>query len=638
MAHLLQLNHDVLSLVLSYLPPSSLLSFALVSRAAHNLALPHLLAAPIIGGAFYTSRARGEASGPRQLTAFCTAVIAHPERACAVRALTVRRDAFRAAYSSAHAPDSALVALLARVLAQTRNLHTITLWNLAALLDAHPDLGNVLTDLPSLHTVRLGGEIPPADALLSVFAHATDIRIIDGARFSETNLEIPSFEEIDISSKGAITPGRRPFGRTLDRLSLPSPHLPVAIPVRCLELRNAIAPAPSLLPSNIPSDIASLLANLNLHLRDPDALPELADLPPAATQALVLIARTRPVVLRVAVDARLPTHAFIALLPRVAPQLRILELVRETSDDAKPDSESAVEWMKQSTAALASLPLSALVFRLSSPTRPRAFLSPGPAPPSLPPSHAPSPAHTRASTPAPGVLFAPRASSGSPSGSLARTSTNLGGSSSCLVSRASTPALAVSRSAFGIVAPVPTSSRSPIQLAAQAAIPLRPVDSQSATSRDEQEYTDGEAGDKPRTLPALAYALAKTHPALRFVALDKATLPAPRPPSRRGSSSENDPFAPRAFDASARLSTSPPSRTSPLMAPAVQDPRAEDLDDEMVWATSGSPPEVVSKPADERRWARTASGGVCVGLEEVVRVRAAGPEEGRRVGALVDRR
>ncbi|EMD31009.1 hypothetical protein CERSUDRAFT_120216 [Gelatoporia subvermispora B] len=660
--HLLDLNHDVLSLILSHLSPSALLAFALTSRTAHDAALPHLLAAPIIGGTFYASRARGEASGPRQLTAFCTSVLAHPARAHAVRQLTVRRDAFRAPHSSAHAPAPALVALLARALARTRSLHAITLWNLAALLDAHPALSTVLASLPNLHNVRLGGEIPSADALLAAFPHATDLCILDGARFAGTDTVLPAFAEIDQSrtSPHAHAPARRPAGRTLDRLSLPAPLLPLALPVRCLELRTALAPASA--PS-LSADIAALLANL----RTDDAEPDLAALPPAAAHALALVARTRPVVLRAAVDARLPAHAFVALLPRVAPQLRVLELIREASADTETDAESAVEWMNHTAAALAPLPLAALALRLSSPARPRAFLAPRPAPPpSPPPSHAPSPAHTRASTPAP---------------------------ASCARSRAATPALkpeaAPPRAAraallsvpmqmqMQIAAPVPraTCSRAPVELAAQAlhdsapsiAVETTPssgdardagaevdMDADADADMDMDAYTDT---DKPRTLPALAHALAKAHHALRFVALDRAACPASsssQSPASSSSSPPTDPFAPRAFGAAPEHAEDPDAemawfalarRPRPAPGPSALPSKSVFAPPSTAESTAVPAPmraspkgrEIVQNAGapGERRWARTPSGGVRVGVEEVVRVRAVGAEEGRRVGAVV---
>lgn len=169
---LLSLTPDVLAPVLALISTSDALALARVSRAAHALALPRVLAHVTLGGAFH--RPAHRPSPNAQLRAFC----AHPEHAPLVHSLELRRDAVRR--ERAYDIDADAVRLLAGVVARASALQCVTLWGFAQLVDACPDIVEAFACCDRLQTVILGGDVPALDVLQRAFPYVRNLEFVEG--------------------------------------------------------------------------------------------------------------------------------------------------------------------------------------------------------------------------------------------------------------------------------------------------------------------------------------------------------------------------------------------------------------------------------------------------------------------------
>lgn len=238
---LLSLTSDVLSPVLSLLSTADALALARVSHAAHDLALPRVLAHVTLGGAFHRPAYRPSPNA--QLRAFCATLLAHPERAALVRSLELRRDAVRK--ERTYETDSDAVSLLASVLVRAHGLQCVTLWGFAQLVDAFPGIVDALACCDRLQTVILGGDVPPLDVLQRAFPHARTLEFVEGggACFRQAP-SVPDFETRPASTSS--TGPRSSAWSSLDRLSAGrAPALSRATPplhTRRLVLEDSIPP------------------------------------------------------------------------------------------------------------------------------------------------------------------------------------------------------------------------------------------------------------------------------------------------------------------------------------------------------------------------------------------------------------
>ncbi|KAI0725713.1 hypothetical protein C8Q72DRAFT_888343 [Fomitopsis betulina] len=327
---LLSLTPDVLSSVLALLSTQDALALACVSRAAHALALPRIHAHLSLGGAFH--RPAHRPSPNAQLRAFCAALRAHPERAILVRELELRRDAVRK--DRGYAIDADAVRLLADLIARARALQCVTLWGLAQLVDACPQIVDALACCDRLQTVVLGGGVPALDVLQRAFPYVRSLEFVEGGgacfapvRSSSLPPATNAWSNLDCFSSGR------------------APALSHA--TQTLHTRRLILMDP------VPND---------------DAVIE---------HTLAFIKHARPYVLSLNVDADVPDAAFVERLRDVCFRVRFLELALSGCRSLA----SVENWMTRITPTLATLPLAGLALRSAGPA---AFPTPRPTPAASP--------------------------------------------------------------------------------------------------------------------------------------------------------------------------------------------------------------------------------------------------------------
>ncbi|OBZ77903.1 hypothetical protein A0H81_02138 [Grifola frondosa] len=318
---LLSLNYDVLSLILALISAHDASQLALTCRHAYSIALPRFLSDVTLGGVFHKSRS----SAAKQLTDFCAFMLAANEhrRLQCLQRIQIMRDAVRCRVDGRWTVDASCVAMLSDVLGRASHLHTLTLWGPDALFAAHPPLADALARLPLLHSVVLGGDIPPLPTLVRAFPHVRSLQFVDGGGSCGPDWDLPSLDSVS-------------SWPSLDRVDTGHPILSLVCPVRRVDLRNPLFPD------------EFVLAN-----------------------ALEFVAHTRPVVLSCAVDGALTDAEFCAPLAGVASGLRFLELVLDRCD-SMPD---VVSWMTRVAHALAPLPLLGLSLCRSGTTPPKDHLS-----------------------------------------------------------------------------------------------------------------------------------------------------------------------------------------------------------------------------------------------------------------------
>ncbi|KAI0777527.1 hypothetical protein BD413DRAFT_467280 [Trametes elegans] len=334
---LLTLNYDVLSHILPLLSPHDAAQLALASRAAYALAFPRVILDVSLGGLYH----KPGGSALSQLTAFCNFVLAPAPawhgppsaRIDALQSLHVMRDAVRIRKNGVWTVDPSAADLLSSVLARARNLQKITLWGSDALFTAYPDLGT--SSSTSIHTLVLGGDVPPMPVLARAFPHVRAVQLIavggscapDSAVFATANDVCGAAERTAWSG--------------LDRIDTGFPVLPLARPVRRVDMRNPLV-----------SDTGVLFC------------------------ACEFLRRTRPVVLSASASADLAEEDLCAVLDAevVAPGLRFLELV---GDRCKGVTE-CTDWITRVANALSTLQAPLLGLALSvTPSIPHMHVSTG---------------------------------------------------------------------------------------------------------------------------------------------------------------------------------------------------------------------------------------------------------------------
>ncbi|KZS99946.1 uncharacterized protein LAESUDRAFT_57425 [Laetiporus sulphureus 93-53] len=277
MTSLLSLNHDVLSLVLAFLSPHDAAQLALTSHQAHALAMARVLAHVSLGGVFH----KPARTAAHQLTSFCRYMLADVStRLSCLRSLTIMRDTVRKRVCGVWAVDVECVCMLSEMLARGKNLQKVTVWGMDALVQARPQIVDALAGCEFLHTVCLGGEIPELSILTRAFPHVRSLQFVDGGGSFGADW---GMKDIELPQDG---------WPCLDRVDSGHPILPLARPVRRVDLRNPL-PADEL----------------------------------AINNALRFIKRTQPVVLSCFVDVSVPDAAFVARIPEVAGNLKFLELI-----------------------------------------------------------------------------------------------------------------------------------------------------------------------------------------------------------------------------------------------------------------------------------------------------------------------
>ena len=297
---LLTLNYDVLSNILALISTRDAAQLALASRAAYALAYPRFISDVSLGGIFFKP---GD-SAVSQLKSFCNFVLAPAPcwhgaptaRLTGLKSLEVMRDAVRVREKGVRVVDSSAVALLSSVLEKAHDLQQLTLWGSDALFAAFPDFG--LGSSPSIHTLVLGGDIAPLPALARAFPHIRHLEFVagGGSCVPEWAFDVPD------SNPEALGPWRK----NLERLDAAFPIIPLAVPVRRVELRNPIVP-------------------------DEDSI----------WCAHTFLAQTRPVVLSAAVSVPSSSEHLGALLHATAPGLRYLELTGDRCDGLR----EGFDWM-----------------------------------------------------------------------------------------------------------------------------------------------------------------------------------------------------------------------------------------------------------------------------------------------------
>lgn len=291
---LLSLNYDVLSLIVGHLPPNDASHLALASRDAYTLAMPRFISSVSLGGLFHKS----SANPTLQLKQFASFILAQPARALSLHRLEIMRDAVRIrdpALGYAWSIDRSSVALLTSVLALCKNLQELTLWGADALFAAHPPLASVLASLPALHTVTLGGDVPPLPTLARSLPKLRALTFVDGGGACGP----------DWDSHKSVEEGEWAY---LDVVDAGFPILPLARHVRRVDLRNA------------------LYADADQYV---------------IGNALSFVAQTQPVVFSCVLDRTVDEGDFAQRLVEVAPDIKFLQVVLERCDSLK----SIIEWM-----------------------------------------------------------------------------------------------------------------------------------------------------------------------------------------------------------------------------------------------------------------------------------------------------
>ncbi|KAI0701629.1 hypothetical protein C8Q76DRAFT_771755 [Earliella scabrosa] len=308
---LLTLNYDVLSNILSLISSHDAAQLALASRAAYAVAFPRFLSDVSLGGLYY----KPSSSAVSQLKAFCNFVLAPAPcwhgavtaRLDALRSLEVMRDAVRVRQDGMRVVDASAVSLLSSVLQRAQNLQKVTLWGSDALFTACPDFA--LGSSSSIHTLVLGGDIAPIPALAKAFPHIRSLEFVagGGACVPEWAFVAP---EADPEALG-------PWRKTLERVDAGFPILPLACPVRRVDLRNPIV-----------SDLDSIIT------------------------AHTFLSETRPVVLSASMSATaLPEHIG-TMLYSTGPNLRYLDLVGDRCEDL----QDGLDWMNNVAQGLPLIP------------------------------------------------------------------------------------------------------------------------------------------------------------------------------------------------------------------------------------------------------------------------------------------
>ncbi|KAL7284280.1 hypothetical protein ACG7TL_001563 [Trametes sanguinea] len=321
---LFSLNYDVLSDILSHLSPRDATQLALASRAAYALALPRIVSDVSLGGLFH----KPGNSAIAQLTAFCNFVLSPapawlgaPEaRLDALQSLHVMRDAVRVRKDGMWTVDPSAAALLSTVIARARNLQKLTLWGSDALFAAYPDFG--VNSSPSIRTLVLGGDVPSLPVLAQAFPSVRTLEFVPGGASCAPDWAIFTANQVnDTMSLGE-------WQVRLDRVDTGFPILPLACPVRQVDLRNPLV-----------SDTYMLFC------------------------AREFLRRTRPVVLSASVSADLTEEELCAVLDGevVAPGLRFLDLVGDRCKGVK-DGEA---WMTHVATTLSTLQVPILGLSLS---------------------------------------------------------------------------------------------------------------------------------------------------------------------------------------------------------------------------------------------------------------------------------
>ncbi|KAI0646190.1 hypothetical protein C8Q79DRAFT_651616 [Trametes meyenii] len=345
---LLTLNYDVLSHILPLLSVHDAAQLALASRAAYVFAFPRIIADVSLGGLYH----KPGGSALSQLTSFCNFVLAPAPawhgapnaRLDALQSLQVMRDAVRVRKDGVWTTDPSAAALLSSVIARAHNLQKLILWGSDALFTVYPDF--CLSSSPSIHTLVLGGDIPSLSTLSRAFSHVRTLEFIAGSGSCAPDWAILTNDTVDTSKLA-------PWQKTLDRVDTGFPILPLACPVRQVDLRKPLV-----------SDTYMLFC------------------------ACEFLRRTRPVVLSASTSAVLTEEEIGAVLDGevVAPGLRFLDLVGDRCEGVKEGSE----WMTRVTNTLATLQVPLLGLSLSvTPSIPPMIVSS-----TLKPSGAPTPAHT----------------------------------------------------------------------------------------------------------------------------------------------------------------------------------------------------------------------------------------------------
>ncbi|KAI0674189.1 hypothetical protein C8Q78DRAFT_966246 [Trametes maxima] len=350
---LLSLNYDVLSYVLPLLSVHDATQLALASRAAYVLAFPRIIADVSLGGLYH----KPGGSALSQLTSFCNFVLAPAPawhgaleaRICALQSLQVMRDAVRVRKDGVWKIDPSAAALLSAVIARAHTLQKLILWGSDALFTAYPDFG--LSSSPSIHTLVLGGDVPPLSTLSRAFPHVRTLEFISGGGSCAPDWAMFTNDTIGTSELAA-------WQESLDRVDTGFPIIPLACPVRRVDLRNPLV-----------SDTYMLFC------------------------AREFLRRTRPVVLSASTSGDLTEEEMCAVLDDevVAPGLRFLDLVGDRCEGVKEGSE----WMTRVANTLATLQVPLLGVSLSvTPSIPPMIMSS-----TLKPSGAPAPAHTAQTEP-----------------------------------------------------------------------------------------------------------------------------------------------------------------------------------------------------------------------------------------------
>lgn len=271
---LLSLNYDVLALILALVSPRDASQLACTCHRAYEVAMPRFLSDVTLGGVFHKS----DTSAALQLSKFCKFMLAGvPERLFSLQRLEVRRDAVRRRVCGSWIVDASCVALLTEVMSKAIYLQKITVWGFDALFTAHPPIVDALASLPFLRSVCLGGDIPSIPTLARAFPNISSLQLVDGGGSCGPDW--------DMQSTTSSWP-------SLDHVDTGHPILPLACPVRRVDLRNPLYPDEFVL-----------------------------------SNALQFIQCTQPAVLSLVVDASLIDADFCSRLKDVNPDLRFLSIV-----------------------------------------------------------------------------------------------------------------------------------------------------------------------------------------------------------------------------------------------------------------------------------------------------------------------
>lgn len=297
--NLLSLNYDILSNILPLISPHDAAQLALASHAAYALAFPRFLSDISLGGLHH----KPSNSAVSQLKAFCNFVLAPAPcwhgaptaRLDGLRSLEIMRDAVRVRKDGARVVDTSAVALLSSVLERAHSLQKLTLWGSDALFTAHPTFA--LGSSPSIHTLTLGGDVASLPALALAFPHIRTLEFISGGACP------PDWAFFGPDSNPEAL---APWKKSLQRVDTGFPILPLACPVRRVDLRHPIVP-------------------------ESDAI----------VTAHHFLAATRPVVLSASMSTFSQPEDLCAMLYATAPSLRYLDLVGDRCES----TEDALQWM-----------------------------------------------------------------------------------------------------------------------------------------------------------------------------------------------------------------------------------------------------------------------------------------------------